>query len=114
MGSCCGSTLAPRIHPHGSMPESRTIRSIGVEQPGRPYIHSYEEGPPSEGQFRVETLYTGFSAGTELTFIRGSNPYLSSRWDGTYGVFVAGEPSACYPVRFLGYMESARVSESRS
>ncbi len=96
------------------MPEARTIRSLGIEGPGRPYIHAYEEGPLAEGQFRVETLYSGFSAGTELTFVKGSNPYLTSRWDGTYGVFVPGEPSASFPVPFLGYMEVGRVSQSRT
>lgn len=64
------------------------------------------------GRVRLETLYTGFSAGTELTFLKDTNPYLRSRWDGGRGVFVPGEPQQHYPVPFLGYMESARVVES--
>ena len=63
---------------------------------------------------RLETLYTGFSAGTELTFFKGSNPYLHSRWDGERGLFVPGEAGMHYPVPFMGYMEVARVTESRS
>ena len=78
------------------------------------YIHEYQEGPLLDGQFRVATLYSGFSAGTELTFLKGSNPYLTSHWDDAYGVFVAGEPSARYPLLFLGYMEVGRITESRS
>jgi NADPH:quinone reductase-like Zn-dependent oxidoreductase len=78
------------------------------------FFFQYEEGPLHEGQFRVETLYTGFSAGTELTFFKGSNPYLHSRWDETLGVFQEGEPGVRYPVNFLGYMECGRVSESRT
>ncbi len=54
----------------------------------------------------------GFSAGTELTFVKDTNPYLHSRWDGGRGVFVPGEAQQHYPVPFLGYMESARVVES--
>ena len=69
----------------------RTIRSLGVQGPGRMFFYSYEEGPPSDGQFRVETLFTGFSAGTELTFVKGSNPYLNARWDEHYGLFLPGE-----------------------
>ena len=95
------------------MSEWRHIRSLGVERPGQAYFFGYDEGPPGEGQVRLETLYTGFSAGTELTFVKNSNPYLHSRWDAGRGVFVPGEASAHYPVPFLGYMECARVTESR-
>ncbi|MEQ1956288.1 zinc-binding alcohol dehydrogenase [Mesorhizobium sp. CN2-181] len=96
------------------MPDHRTIRSLGVETPGRPYFFSYEEGPPSDGQIRLDALYSGFSAGTELTFLKDTNPYLRSRWDGERGVFVEGEPSARFPVPFLGYMEVGRITESRA
>lgn len=95
------------------MSDHRTIRSLGIEAPGRPYFFSYDEGPPPDGQVRLDTLYSGFSAGTELTFLKDTNPYLRARWDGERGVFVKGEPSARFPVPFLGYMEVARVSESR-
>ena len=96
------------------MAKSRTIRSLSVEHPGQLSFFEYEEGPPLDGQIRVETLYTGLSAGTELTFVKGTNPYLSARWDADLGVFQEGEPSAGYPINFLGYMEVGRVSESRS
>jgi threonine dehydrogenase-like Zn-dependent dehydrogenase len=94
------------------MPEPRTIRSLGVESPAAPYFFRYEEGRPAPGHVRLDTLYSGFSAGTELTFLKQTNPYLRSRWDGERGVFVEGEPSERYPMRFLGYMEVARVDES--
>lgn len=96
------------------MSDHRRIRSLGVERPGEAYFFEYDEGPPGEGQVRLETLYTGFSAGTELTFFKGSNPYLHSRWDGERGLFVPGQPGLHYPVPFMGYMEVARVVESRS
>ena len=96
------------------MSEHRRIRSLGIERPGQAFFVEYDEGPPGEGQVRLETLYTGFSAGTELTFFKGTNPYLASRWDGERGVFIANEPGQHYPVPFLGYMEVARVVESRS
>lgn len=93
---------------------TRVVRSLGVEREGVPAFFEYEEGPLSEGHARLETLYTGLSAGTELTFLKGSNPYLHATWDDRFGVFRAGEPSASYPVRFLGYMEVGRVTESRT
>jgi threonine dehydrogenase-like Zn-dependent dehydrogenase len=92
----------------------RQIHSLGIECEGQAYIFPYGEGDPPEGHVRLETLYTGFSAGTELTFMKHTNPYFHSRWDADRGVFIAGEPSLDYPVPFLGYMEVARVVESRT
>ena len=96
------------------MSDHRHIRSLGIGAPRDAYLLGYDEGPPGDGQVRLETLYTGFSAGTELTFYKASNPYLHSRWDAGRGVFVPGEAEMRYPVPFLGYMESARVVESRA
>ncbi len=96
------------------MPELRTICSLGIETPGKPYFFSYEEEPLADGQVRLEAVYSGFSAGTELTFMKGTNPYLRSRWDGGRNVFVDGEPSARFPIPFLGYMEVGRITDSRA
>ena len=92
----------------------RHVRSLGVERPGQAYIWGYDEGPLEDGLFRTDTLYTGLSAGTELTFFKGTNPYLHGRYDGDWGVFREGEPSAGFPVPFLGYMEVGRVTASRT
>jgi NADPH:quinone reductase-like Zn-dependent oxidoreductase len=96
------------------MSEYRTIRALGIEAPGRLYLWNYDEAPPNDGQVRLETLYSGFSAGTELTFVKGTNPYLSARWDEDHGLFVPGQPAIAYPVAFAGYMEVGRVVESRT
>jgi NADPH:quinone reductase-like Zn-dependent oxidoreductase len=96
------------------MSTTRTIRSLGVQEQGEAYFFSYEEGPPSPDHFRIETLYSGISSGTETTFLHGTNPYLHARWDEEYGIFQQGEPSTHYPIPFLGYMEVGRVIESRT
>lgn len=113
--------LAPLTHqprseePQAVMPPGhRHIRSLGVEAPGRTYFFEYEEGPPVDGQVRLDTLYTGLSAGTELTFLKNTNPYFRSRFDRDRGVFIENEPDLHYPVPFLGYMEVARISQSRA
>jgi threonine dehydrogenase-like Zn-dependent dehydrogenase len=92
----------------------RTIRTLGVAGPGRPAFFSYPEQPPEDGEFRVDTVYSGLSAGTELTFVKGTNPYLHASWDAERGVFVGGDPSRRYPVESLGYMEVGRVVETRT
>jgi len=94
--------------------QHRRIRSLGIERPNEPYFFAYEEGPAGDGEVRLDLMFTGISAGTELTFLKGTNPYLHSRWDEAQGVFVPGEPSARFPVNFLGYMEVGRVIDSRA
>jgi len=90
------------------------VRSLGVETAGKLYFFEYEDHALPEGCFRIQTLYTGLSAGTELTLFKGSNPYLHARWDEQFSAFVPEEPTTRFPVPFLGYMESGRVIETRT
>lgn len=94
--------------------QHRRIRSLGFERPNEPWFFGYDEGPAQDGEVRLDMMYSGLSAGTELTFMKGSNPYLHSRWDATRGLFVSGEPSARFPVNFLGYMEVGRVIDTHA
>ena len=59
----------------------------------------------------MRTLYSGISAGTELTAYRGSNVYLNKRWDADRRLFVPGEQSVTYPVSGWGYSEVGEVVE---
>src|SRR4051812_18567022 len=70
-----------------------------------------DDAPLGPGEVRVQTLYSGISAGTELTAYRGSNPYLAKRWDAERRLFVEGETSLEYPVEGWGYEEGGRVVE---
>lgn len=64
------------------------------------------------GEVRIRTLFSGISAGTELTAYRGSNPYLHKRWDGERRLFVPGvQPQLQYPMRGWGYEEVGEVVE---
>ena len=94
--------------------QPRRIRSLGVEGPHRAGFFDYEEGPAQPGQIRIDTCFTGLSAGTELTFLKNTNPYLFSSWDAAAGVFRDGDPAVRYPVPFMGYMEMGRVIDSQS
>lgn len=73
---------------------------------------SYEDAPLQPDEVRIRTLYSGISAGTELTYYRGTNPYLSKRWDADRRLFVSGsEASFSYPVTNLGYEEVGEIVE---
>lgn len=82
----------------------RTVRSLGIEREGVPYYTGYSEGPTGPGEVRLDLLFSGFSAGTELTFLKGTNPLLAPRGD--------APPELAYPVPFIGYMEVAEVIAS--
>src|SRR3954451_7840985 len=68
--------------------------------------------PPLAGdEVRLRTLYSGISAGTELTAYRGSNPSLTKKWDEGRRLFVDGSTSFSYPVDGWGYEEVGEVVE---
>jgi threonine dehydrogenase-like Zn-dependent dehydrogenase len=90
------------------------VRTLVVPRPGVLEIAETAEPPLEHGRFRAETLFTGLSAGTELTWYRGTSPFLSAGWDAELGLFDRGGPAHGFPVRRLGYMEVARVTDSRT
>ncbi|MER6002287.1 zinc-binding alcohol dehydrogenase [Nonomuraea angiospora] len=87
---------------------------LSIEAPGE--VCLVEEKLPGipEGGFMLATTHSGVSAGTELTYVKGTNPYLSSTWDPALGLFAEGTPSIAYPVRGIGYMQVGLVVETRT
>ncbi|MEP6852401.1 MAG: zinc-binding alcohol dehydrogenase [bacterium] len=63
------------------------------------------------GSVRLRTLYSGLSAGTELTTYLDTNPYLHRRWDPDLRLFEDGAASSAYPVVGAGYEEVGEVVE---
>jgi 2-desacetyl-2-hydroxyethyl bacteriochlorophyllide A dehydrogenase len=70
-----------------------------------------DESPLGRGQVRVRTLFSGISAGTELTSYRGSNPNLTKSWDPDLRLFVDGSDAASFPMSGFGYEEVGEVVE---
>ena len=76
-------------------------------------LETYPERALAAHEVRLETRFSGISAGTELTAYRGSNPYLHKRWDPARRLFVPDEQtSLAYPVRGWGYEEVGEVVET--
>ncbi|MDQ4076905.1 MAG: zinc-binding dehydrogenase, partial [Chloroflexota bacterium] len=88
-------------------------RVLAFEGPREVGLREYEEPPLRSHEVRLRTLYSGISAGTELTAYRGSNPYLSKRWDADRRLFlnVNGQVSLQHPVEGWGYEEVGEVVE---
>jgi threonine dehydrogenase-like Zn-dependent dehydrogenase len=93
---------------------NRSVRTIGVREPGCPVLLDDVEPEPGPGQAWVHTLWSGISAGTEVSLVRGTDPHHRTGWDPERRSFDPGGPPAGYPVRGLGYMEVGRVTESRT
>ncbi|MEV5963145.1 zinc-binding dehydrogenase [Kribbella sp. NPDC051952] len=68
------------------------------------------EHTPAPDEVLIRTLYSGISAGTELTAYRGSNPYMNKRWDDESRLFVDGDTSISYPVDGWGYEEVGEIA----
>jgi 2-desacetyl-2-hydroxyethyl bacteriochlorophyllide A dehydrogenase len=82
-----------------------------------PYQVGVTEVPPDDlqpGQVRVRTLFSGISAGTELTAYHGTNPYLTRQWDPVAKLFGDrdGTSDLGYPLEGWGYSEVGRVVET--
>jgi threonine dehydrogenase-like Zn-dependent dehydrogenase len=69
--------------------------------------------PLEAGEVRVKTLFSGISAGTELSQYRATSPFMNRHWDAQKRVFRdGGTPSWTYPVRNLGYEEAGEIVET--
>jgi threonine dehydrogenase-like Zn-dependent dehydrogenase len=92
----------------------RTVEVLQVTAPGTVGWVPVETGPLADECIRLDTLASGVSAGTELSFVKGSNPALTRTWDAELGLFLPGAVPASYPVTKLGYMQVGHVVASHS
>jgi 2-desacetyl-2-hydroxyethyl bacteriochlorophyllide A dehydrogenase len=75
-------------------------------------FETIEAAPPLPEQVLVRTLFSGISAGTELSQYRGTSPFMNREWDANHRLFRDSEkPSWTYPVRNLGYEEVGEIVE---
>ncbi len=87
-------------------------QAVIISAPRRVTIAEVEDGVMGAEQVRIRTLYSGISAGTELTQYRGSNPYLHKEWDSALRLFGPGRAAAlAYPLPAVGYEEVGEVVE---
>jgi 2-desacetyl-2-hydroxyethyl bacteriochlorophyllide A dehydrogenase len=84
---------------------------VRVSGPRIVELVEYQDPPLAPHEVRLQTLYSGISAGTELASYRGSHPHLSKRWDGRQRLFTEDRPSLRYPVEGWGYEEVGTVVE---
>ncbi len=84
-----------------------------INQPKMISYQNLEDRELQPGEVRLRTLFSGISAGTELTAYRGTNVYLQKEWDPTRRLFLPSiSPSMPYPLVGWGYEEVGEVIES--
>jgi 2-desacetyl-2-hydroxyethyl bacteriochlorophyllide A dehydrogenase len=84
---------------------------VTLTGPGRVEVLRTPRTPVPPGHVRVRTLYSGISAGTELTLYRGTNPHVDRRWDPDRRLFVDEAAASAYPNTVWGYSEVGEVVE---
>ena len=88
------------------------MKSLVLSAPRTLTFEDQPDVPLGREEVRIRTLFSGISAGTELTQYRGTSPFMDRRFDEATRLFVAGDaPSSPYPVRTLGYEEVGEVVE---
>jgi hypothetical protein len=70
-----------------------TISTFVVPQPGQLEIPETLESALANGRFPAENLFSRLSAGTELTWHLGTDPYLSAGWDAELGLVAPDRPA---------------------
>lgn len=84
---------------------------LTIDAPGKVGIETHEQQPLGPHEVRIATLYSGISAGTEMTAFLGTSPFLNRQWDPQRRLFVEGQQSWNFPMPAMGYEEVGRVVE---
>ncbi len=88
------------------------MRTLLLRNPRELAFVDTADAPLAPGEIRIATLFSGVSAGTELSQYRGTSPFMNRRWDEERRLFVeADAPSWPYPVSNLGYEEVGAIVE---
>jgi threonine dehydrogenase-like Zn-dependent dehydrogenase len=86
----------------------KIIAFVGPKQVG---VLTKEIEPLHPEQVRLKTLFSGISAGTELTGYRGTAPFMTKLWDTKQRLFLEKDSQdEIYP-RHFGYEEVGEVIE---
>jgi len=90
-------------------------RALVLTAPRQLEWEALSRAPLAPDEVRIRTLFSGISAGTELSQFRGTSPFMNKLWDADNRVFRESDtPSWTFPVRNLGYEEVGDIVETGS
>lgn len=86
-------------------------KTVMLLKPGSIGFEEYDEQALQPDEVRIRTLYSGISAGTQLTLYRGKNPYISGKWDPELRLFEhTGESSVTFPTKGMWAYEEVGMA----
>jgi threonine dehydrogenase-like Zn-dependent dehydrogenase len=87
-------------------------KALVLVGPHKLAYQEYDDPPLKSDEVRIQTLYSGISAGTEMSQYRGTSPFMNKRWDEAMRLYIESDtPSWTYPVPNIGYEEVGQVIE---
>ncbi|MFC6087944.1 zinc-binding dehydrogenase [Saccharothrix lopnurensis] len=86
------------------------VTVVRLDGPGSVSLGEEPDPPLGATGVRLRTLYSGISAGTEMSQYRGTNAHLTKTWDADRRLFAPGAPATAYPT-VVGYEEIGEVVE---
>jgi threonine dehydrogenase-like Zn-dependent dehydrogenase len=79
---------------------------IVINHPFEISYQEYDLPTLAENEVHIRTLFSGISAGTEMSQYRGTSPFLSKHWDVADRLFKeSAQPKLSYPIEHFGYEE---------
>jgi len=91
---------------------AQTAKAATITGPSTVEVRDVPVGAPGPGQVRVETMFSGISAGTEMNVYRGRAPMWRMHRDPSTGLFAkSDEPDWTYPLVY-GYANVGRVTSA--
>lgn len=82
------------------------MKALVLNSPHELGFEDTPDAPLGPDEVRITTLFSGISAGTELTQYRGTSPFMHRQFDEALRMFVDSDArNSPYPVRTLGYEE---------
>ncbi len=96
---------------HRTPPAPGEEEVMVIREPGVIGFDRYRPGPIPAWEVRGHTLYSGISAGTEMTIYRGSNPYAHKRWDATLKLFLPEAGDQHFYPAVVGYEEVGVITD---
>src|SRR4051812_28075874 len=88
------------------------LRELVALEPRKPIFREYEEGLVGESEIRVKVEFGAPKHGSEMQAFQGVDPFLSSRFDNEYQLFIEDEEVKREPYFLaLGNMCVGRVTE---
>lgn len=86
-------------------------KTLAFTRPRQVGYETTDDPPLNPDEVRLKTLFSGISAGTEMSAYRGTSPYMAKQWDPARRLFLPAEDASLRYPCYVGYEEVGEVIE---